>query len=208
VIDFGIALSHGREVEATRRGTVKGKAGYMSPEQLLGHPIDRRSDVFSLGIVAYEATAQARAFRAGSDHETARRVVHGEVRPPAAARPGYPADLAQVVMNALSVDPAARYQTAAELGSAVEKCAGRLGLPLGDAVIAAEMQILYPDVREPWVRARTPRGSGRHETIDRVDAVDVLEVEAPDADEATTARFVMIDGDALDPSLVWEPEVE
>jgi serine/threonine protein kinase len=188
LIDFGIAWAHAREVEATRKGLVKGKVGYMAPEQLLAGPIDRRCDVFSLGVVAYEVTAQARAFRAGSDHETARRVVRGEVRPPSAARPGYPPDLAQVVVNALAVDPAARYQTAAEFADAIDRCAVRLGHVLGALPVAAEMRVLYPE------RRRTPRGTGAQGELAPID----------DDEATTTARFVAVD--ALTPSGVLEPE--
>ncbi|MCA9673501.1 MAG: serine/threonine protein kinase, partial [Myxococcales bacterium] len=108
LIDFGIAWSRNRSLE-TRRGIVRGKPGYMSPEQLMELPLDGRSDVFALGVVAYEATTQTRAFRASSEHETARRVVQGKVRSPAAARPGYPAELTELVMTALAPDPASRF---------------------------------------------------------------------------------------------------
>jgi serine/threonine protein kinase len=191
LIDFGIAWSTGRETAETRKGLVKGKAGYMAPEQLLGGRVDRRCDVFSLGVVLYEVTAQARAFRAGSDHETARRVMRGEVRPPAAARPGYPADLAQVVMNSLAVDLGARYQTAGEFAEAIDRCAARLGLTLGAPPIAGEMRTLYPDAH-----ARRARGTGAIPAM-RVGNPDPPPEPPPDPpsdpdDATTTARFVQI----------------
>ncbi len=193
LIDFGIADSTIR-VDETRRGLIKGKTAYMSPEQLLEEPLDRRSDVFALGIVAYEATTQARAFRAASELETARRIVHGKVMPPARARPGYPADLATTVLAALAVDPADRFASAAELGDALARTAARLGLAVGPAAITEVMQRLFPDAHEPWVPRRRgfARGSGGHHTPPEARAVD----------DEVTARFVSLEADALEPSVV------
>ena len=174
LIDFGIAWSRVRE-EETRKGLVKGKLGYMSPEQILGHPVDRRSDVFSLGVVAYEATAQARAFRAQSEHSTARRVLHGDVRPPSAARPGYPADLAQVVMFALATDREARYPSCEEMGRAMVRVAARMGAELGPGSIVPVMRDLFPEAH-----GRSARGTGANEAL------------APEPDDITTTRFTAL----------------
>ena len=197
LIDFGIADSAARAA-ATRRGWVQGKTAYMSPEQLLERPVDRRSDVFSLGVVAYEATTQARAFRAASELETARRVVKGSVLAPERARHGYPTDLAAAVITALSVDPAARYASAAELADVLARTAARLGLTLGPAPIAEVMQRLYPDAREPWVPRRRgfARGSGPHDTPP--EAVTGLHT----IDDEPTARFVTLVADAQEPSVI------
>src|SRR5262249_49369168 len=81
LIDFGIAKADARST-VTQTGFVKGKAGYMAPEQALGYPVDRRSDVFALGVVMYELCTQHRAFRAASEHESVQRMVRGDVTRP------------------------------------------------------------------------------------------------------------------------------
>ena len=85
MLDFGVAKAHGAS-EKTRTGTVKGKNAYMSPEQVRGQPVDRRSDIFSLGIVLWEALTAKRLFMRDVDFETFRAITEGDVpdvRPPA-----------------------------------------------------------------------------------------------------------------------------
>jgi len=79
LLDFGIAKATARSVE-TQSGIIKGKFAYMSPEQCRGRDVDRRSDVFSLGIILYEITTQHRCFRADSDFDTMHRIVTGDSR--------------------------------------------------------------------------------------------------------------------------------
>src|SRR5688500_17331573 len=74
IIDFGIAKSSKRETE-TRAGTLKGKIAYMSPEQCTGEPLDRRSDVFSLGVVLYELTTGQRLFPVDNEYAAMRQIV-------------------------------------------------------------------------------------------------------------------------------------
>ena len=78
LLDFGIAKAAMRSVE-TQSGIIKGKFAYMAPEQCRGRDVDRRSDVFSLGIILYEISTQHRCFRADSDFDTMHRIVTGDV---------------------------------------------------------------------------------------------------------------------------------
>lgn len=114
LVDFGVAKALGRVSESTRAGQLKGKFGYMSPEQALGRPVDRRSDVFSLGIVLFELTTSRRLFRGESDVETLKLVISGQVPSPSSIDPSYPPELERIVLCALERDPRLRYQTAAE----------------------------------------------------------------------------------------------
>ena len=114
LVDFGVAKALGRVSESTRAGQLKGKFGYMSPEQALGRPVDRRSDVFSLGIVLFELTTSRRLFRGESDVETLKLVISGQVPSPSSIDPSYPPELERIVLRALERDPRLRYQTAAE----------------------------------------------------------------------------------------------
>ena len=115
LVDFGVAKAVGRVSEATRAGQLKGKFGYMSPEQARGKPIDRRSDLFALGIVLFELTTSRRLFRGETDIETLKLVISSRVPPPTSLDPHYPPELERIVLRALQRDPQARYQSAAEL---------------------------------------------------------------------------------------------
>jgi eukaryotic-like serine/threonine-protein kinase len=115
LVDFGVAKAVGRASEATRVGQLKGKFGYMSPEQARGQPVDRRSDVFSLGIVLFELTTGRRLFRGETDLQTLELVTKGQLPPPTAIDPAYPPELEKIVLTALERDPSKRYATAADL---------------------------------------------------------------------------------------------
>src|SRR6187399_1018296 len=116
IVDFGVAKAVGRVSEATRAGQLKGKFGYMSPEQALGKGVDRRSDIFSLGIVLFELTTSRRLFRGEHVLETLRLVISGAIPKPTLIDAKYPLELERIVLKALERNVSARYQTAAELG--------------------------------------------------------------------------------------------
>lgn len=101
VADFGIAKAKSNAYE-TRDGILKGKFEYMSPEQASGLPIDGRSDVFSLGIVLWEALTGRRLFKSESDTVTLRRIQAIDVQPPSKVHPRITAELDDVVMRALA----------------------------------------------------------------------------------------------------------
>ncbi len=115
LVDFGVAKAVGRISEATRAGQLKGKFGYMSPEQALGKAVDRRSDVFSLGIVLFELTTSRRLFRGEHDIDTLKLVIGGPIPKPSSIDPKYPPGLERIVLKALERNADARYQTAQEL---------------------------------------------------------------------------------------------
>jgi serine/threonine-protein kinase len=119
LIDFGVAKARRRLTE-TQQGIVKGKYAYMSPEQAMGQPLDRRTDIFSGGILLWEALTGKRLFRAEDDTETLRLVLKGHIPRPSSVEPTVAPWLDTVVMRALARDRHARYQTAAEFAEALE----------------------------------------------------------------------------------------
>ena len=125
VADFGVAKALGQLHEATSAGQLKGKIAYMAPEQVTGAGIDRRSDVFSLGCVLYEATTGQRPFRGDGDHQVMHAVLKGEVQPPTSLLRGYPQELERIVMRALSPQPILRYPTAERMRFALEEFLAR-----------------------------------------------------------------------------------
>ena len=157
LVDFGIARAAQRSTE-TRTGSLKGKISYMSPEQCIGRKLDRRSDIFSLGIVLYELSTVSRLFRATqeSDYVIMDRIVKGRFPPPSAIRKDYPPELEAIVMRALAIDPDARYQTAQEMLLEIERYAADARLPLSPTALAnyvvAELGS-RPDLRREVSRA-------------------------------------------------------
>src|SRR5689334_1043270 len=109
--DFGIAKAATRS-EVTQAGVVKGKFSYMSPEQCTNAPLDRRSDVFALGILLYELTTRTHLFNGANDYEVMRQIVDGPIPRPSTRVPGYPPELEAIVMRALAQNPADRYPNA------------------------------------------------------------------------------------------------
>jgi serine/threonine protein kinase len=110
IADFGVAKARSRGYH-TVSGTIKGKAPYMAPEQILGEPLDRRADVFAVGVLLFELTTRSRLYSRGSDAQAMAEITSGVVPDPNERRPGYPPALAEIVRRALARHPAQRYQT-------------------------------------------------------------------------------------------------
>ncbi len=128
VIDFGIALVKNRQAPVTEFGTLKGKPPYMSPEQVKNEAMDRRSDVFSLGVVLHEMLTGQGLFDGDSIYAVARAVEHQEIKPPSViCGEPLPIGLDAVVMNALDRDVARRTQTAAQLAEDLEQVISNAG---------------------------------------------------------------------------------
>ena len=120
LVDFGVA--NGTAYSDPEHGDkVKGKFGYMSPEQASGQKVDRRSDVFALGIVLYELTTGERLFRGELPAHTLRLVQTMRIPNPMRVLPDYPERLAPIVLKALERDRDKRYQTSDELRAALEQ---------------------------------------------------------------------------------------
>jgi tRNA A-37 threonylcarbamoyl transferase component Bud32 len=119
MVDFGVARARGN-LHTTSVGALKGRLAYMPPEQIRGDPVDRRADVFSLGVVLYEITAHRRLFKAHSEEATMQNVMRGEIAPPSQVKPDYPPDLERIVMKALEREAEKRHQSAEELQVALE----------------------------------------------------------------------------------------
>jgi serine/threonine protein kinase len=115
IVDFGIALVADSDI--SRLEGVAGSPAYMSPEQVQGHALDARSDLYSLGAVMYEMLCGQRPFRAGALGKLLRQVVQSMPEPLSQMRPGIPAELEAIVARALEKDPAARFRSGAELAA-------------------------------------------------------------------------------------------
>ncbi|MGZ3441757.1 MAG: serine/threonine protein kinase [Polyangia bacterium] len=119
VLDFGIAKSDHRQSQ-TRTGLVKGKFSYMSPEQCLGQALDRRNDVFALGIVLFELCTARRLFKRGSTYETYTAITNADVPPPRSLNQKIPEEVEAVIKRALAKKKDDRYPTADAMQDALE----------------------------------------------------------------------------------------
>jgi len=122
VLDFGIAkaLEH---IEDSSPNRVKGKSGYMSPEQIRGERLTQRSDVFSAGIILWELLATRRLFTADADTERMQKILDGGYAPPGTHRQNLPPALDAVTMQALDPDPEKRFASCREFANALEQAA-------------------------------------------------------------------------------------
>ncbi len=149
VVDFGVAKITA-DPELSRNQSLKGKLAYMSPEQVSGETLDRRSDLFALGIVLYEMSTSTRLFQAPSDAEVMRAVQETSIRPPSLFVPGYPPALERIVMRALSRNPADRYQRGRDLQIELESFARDHKLQLSSAALAEWMEQTFGPKPEIW----------------------------------------------------------
>lgn len=114
IIDFGIAKATSRN-SRTMAGVLKGKFGYMSPEQVRGLPLDRRSDIFALGTMLYECLTGARLFHGETDFATLEKVRNVDIQPPRTVNPAIPEAVEKVILKALAKDVDDRYQWCSEM---------------------------------------------------------------------------------------------
>ncbi len=141
LLDFGIAKARGAN-SRTRTGTVKGKNAYMSPEQILGKPLDRRSDIFALGVVMYEMLAIKRLFHRDSDFLTFKAITEEPIPDIRDRRPDLPPGMRAALVQAMARDPAGRFDTAQAFGNAIKNSVATLG---GPASLQELARLLFTD---------------------------------------------------------------
>lgn len=154
VLDFGIAMAAMR-LHAKETGELRGNLAYMAPEQLTGAPIDRRVDIWALGVTFWEMLAMQRLFKRGTPMETVLSVVYDEIPPPSEVSPNVPQGLDEVVMRALKRDPNFRWQTAEEMERAIED------------VLHAQPAVVGPADLSEWMGEVFPFGEARKRQLIR-----------------------------------------
>ena len=159
ITDFGIAkLASGAVV--TKTGVIKGKASYMSPEQARGDPVDKRSDLFSLGSVLWELLTGRRLFTGESDMAIMRRIQEGPIHPPSKYNDQVTEDLDAILLKLLSRSLDQRHPDAARVASDLDK----LEIPRRSTILVGLYRDLYSEEPEgtgklPMATATTTRAS-------------------------------------------------
>ena len=202
LVDFGIAKAKNR-MSQTRHGTLKGKVPYMSPEQLRGEPIDRRCDVYALGVMLYELSTGHRPYIVTNTGEFAlmMAIARGQIKPPTQVRGNYPPELEAIVLRAMARRPADRYQTARELEVDLEAFAAKKGHSSNVNALASYMTTVFSERVERWGKARAAgKAFAEH--------VAELEIERANTDaEETSDAEVVVDTTEMNFQVEWDENV-
>ena len=193
LVDFGIAKAMNQQSSFTAHGEVKGKFAFMAPEQVLAEDVDRRADVFALGITLYQLTTGIHPFKGLGGRSNVLAAITNADPPlaPAVHDPSYPQALQAVVLKALEKDPALRYQTSEELRVALESA-----LP---AAFAPEMDA---QLRDFLRKTMGDRAEARREALRRFQlaaderALASLDGPVPQlpSQSAGSLRAIIVDG--------------
>src|SRR5580698_1060308 len=146
LLDFGIAKARGAN-SRTRTGTVKGKNAYMSPEQILGKPLDRRSDIFALGVVMYEMLSIRRLFHRESDFLTFKAITEEPIPDIRDRRSDLPPGMRAALLQAMARDPNGRFDSAQSFGNAIRNSVSTLGGHAAGARASAHERLRRRDDR-------------------------------------------------------------
>jgi serine/threonine-protein kinase len=151
LIDFGIAKATQMvSEELTQAGQLKGKSAYMSPEQVRREPLDRRSDLFSVGVVLWEMLTRRRLFARRNELQNMMAVVSEDAPPPSSVVAELPGELDAICLKALARDREQRYQTADQMREALEALMAAQGWTATDAELSEELASMFP-VESPAV---------------------------------------------------------
>ncbi len=189
VVDFGIAKA-AHQIESTQAGTLKGKFGYMSPEQVEGQTVDQRTDIFALGIMAWEMLANQRLFLANNEINTLRKIRECDVPRLRDINPNIPLDLDKIVQKSLKKDKSERYKTASDMQGDMQSFFSRFEpdfsttdlsrfvkkLFAEEIINIRKKQMAYARLKiEPKPNMKTGTGTGT-ETADIMDNTDINEL--------------------------------
>jgi serine/threonine-protein kinase len=147
LLDFGIAKNAMQEGH-TRTGLLKGKISYMAPEQARGDDLDRRADLWSLGVVLWEAVTGRRLFKAANEAATLNLTLSEDVSLPSTHRPDLPSELETILMCALKRNPADRYATAAAMRDDLETWLSARELSPSASVSQLMQRLFGKEIRE------------------------------------------------------------
>ncbi len=164
IVDFGIAKSKGRLHVTRVGGVVKGKTPYLSPEQLGQLPIDRRSDLFSFGVLLYVLATGLHPFRGETDTKTIENIALRDAVPLRAIAAAVPAELEAIVLKALAKEPGDRFATAGEMQRALDHAAVTLGCTTTEEDVAGFVRKALGDTltkRAQELRTAIERADGR-----------------------------------------------
>ena len=185
LLDFGMVRNPAGPKSVP--GVFKGKYGYCAPEQLDGERIDRRTDVFCLGIVLWECLTGARLFDVGTDVETIDAVRSRRIERPGVLRPEVPRPLEEIVLRALAREPAQRYQSAHEMSEELDRfLLARNNRPTTTSV-GHWIEALFGSERAA-LKKSISQGDSAEGALQRLRAIDAMNVGAPERESSPGGR--------------------
>ncbi len=179
LLDFGVAKAAQRSVES-QSGSIKGKIAYLSPEQCKGGAIDRRSDLYSLGIVLHEMLTGRRLYRRDTDFAAMMAIATEATPAPSLQRPEISRELDAIVLRAMAKDPAERYASANDMLDAIEQLATNERHLVSSTAMGRYLRELFGEKPVPWIELQEREDDARQVTVtseslaDPLDAVGVL----------------------------------
>jgi serine/threonine protein kinase len=183
IIDFGLAKAQHR-LSKTTIGVVKGKYAYMAPEQTQSSHIDRRADLFSLGVTLWELSVDRRLFKRKDDVETLIAVSEAVIPDPCGLVVGFPRPFWRVLRRAMRKDPAKRYATGLDMARDLDAYAESEGRKLGTKDVAEIMHALFAYESEQddammadAVASSEGPSAGSRSSVSRISAVPQLAPE-------------------------------
>ncbi|MBI5495562.1 MAG: serine/threonine protein kinase [Deltaproteobacteria bacterium] len=208
VIDFGIAKAAGK-ASKTQAGILKGKFGYMAPEQIRGMPIDQRADVFALGVCLYEMVTGERAFVADSDFSLLEMVRNVEIKPPSLISSVVPPEVERIIYKAMAKDPEDRYQWGSDMSEDLQRFMLMQGKSPTRNDLAEYLRNNFPadydrerlrmesyrDIEMPEVAAAPPAAAPAKPATPQLDSASAA-VMAAMADDAEDDPFASVTGGA------------
>ncbi|WP_438043654.1 protein kinase domain-containing protein [Sorangium sp. So ce128] len=200
VVDFGVAKTRAR-AQTSRVGAIKGKTGYFSPEQVMGGALDRRSDLFSMGVLLYLLVTGHTPFRGKGPLEAMQQIANRNPQPPREIMPEVHPELDRIIMRALAKNPNERYQTAAELRRDLEQVSAAVRESYTDKQVGQLVRDLLPGVAE----ARKERIDQALDELDRILA-ERAHPQKPQASRPEDATEVMLRRISMLPILQDGPE--
>jgi serine/threonine protein kinase len=192
--DFGIAKA-ATKATITDAGALRGKLLYMSPEQAWGKPMDRRSDVFSLGIVFYEMITDQKPFLGSSEMSILEMVRECRIAPPSDVNPRIPERLEKVVMTALDREPDHRYQDASQMYRELDRVLHERQPPTA-IELSRFMELLFDEEERTEARPEEPPEPSPQGSVD----IEFGESGAAGPDEPPPAA-----GEGADPGGIKDP---
>ena len=212
LVDFGIARVTALQAN-TGLGALKGKVPYMSPEQCRGEPLDRRSDVFSLGIILWELSLRRRLFSGDNDLVVAGKICNEDAPAPTSINPDYSPELEAIVLKALARDRDQRWASAQELQLALEQYAHDKHLLLSSAKLGSFMSELFADLirkTKANLREKIASSTGMFPVPPEVIAAGASASSRPSlplhVNEATTSGLIQLPDDRDSEQALTRPE--
>jgi serine/threonine protein kinase len=210
LVDFGVAKASQSAGPTIR---VQGKFSYMAPEKLRGDSGDRRSDIWSLGCVLWEALTLRRLFKGGNDADTMKQVLDTQIVPPSSVNAEVPKDFDPIVMRALSRDPAGRYATAKEMAADLEEVLREHKYGGRNDVIAKYMQTTFDShivARKKLLQEVSSKGRASADVIEA--AFDEMMASGSpngmDTSGAFSVKFARGPGDSVPPATTPVPVID